>query len=145
MLMSWGAAVKQANLLEQRESSLKERARETGLRIAKEFEDVLAPDYHVALTGSALYGSRPGHTATYKDIDLIIYTGKAGWFDEMKLLMKLQSVGFKFERYGLVGKDYDKADDPFLLPLPRDKKPQEDRRIWVGKYDGMRVDLFLKN
>lgn len=108
------------------------------IALATELEQALAPEYHVGLTGSQLYGSRPGHDATFKDIDLIIYPDGFSWIDNVKLMAKLQTLGFEFKRYALSSEGY-AATQADVLPVPK-----ENTQIWVMDYNGTKVDIQIR-
>jgi hypothetical protein len=102
--------------------------------LATWLEKALAPDCHVGLTGSMLYGSRPGYTATMKDIDIIVYPHGSGYIDTNKLMAKLNALGFVFKRYASE-LEYGK------LGLP---SPKVNTSIWVMEYQGVRVDIQIR-
>lgn len=120
---------------------------EDAINLATVLEQLLAPKYHVGLTGSQLYGSSPGHKATLKDIDLIVYpgTGLHGapvYLDHMTLLLALQEAGLKFVRYA-EQKEYGTykqlVSDTITLPMKN-----ENKMVWVMDYSGTRVDIQLR-
>lgn len=121
------------NWLHAKSSQVSEPQTDTAVSIATALEAVLAPEYHVGLTGSQLYGSRPGHKATFKDIDFIVYPGTKYYLDSMEVLLKLQSFGLKFVRYA--GAEY---------PGDLSGVPKENKRVWVMDYNGQRVDVQLR-
>lgn len=121
-------------------SQVNEPQTDIAISIATQLKAALAPEYHVGLTGSQLYGSRPGHTATFKDIDLIVYPGIGEYFsDDVKLLTKLQAFGLRFLRYA--GAEYPR-DFTGRESLPGSTK--ENKRVWVMDYNGTRVDVQLR-
>lgn len=115
---------------------------EDAINLATTLEGVMAPDYHVGLTGSQLYGSRPGYKASFKDIDLIVYPGINHWLDSMTILLKLQKAGLTFVRYA-DSKNYSMPPVPTLMGTTVQPKT-ENKLVWVMDYNGTRVDVQLR-
>lgn len=114
---------------------------EEAINLCVAVESALAGKYHVGLTGSMLYGSRPGVKATFKDIDLIVYPGEDRGHEPMELLVLLQPVGLKFVRYA------QRTEYGGTLVMGSTGMPpikQENKNIWVMDYNGTRVDVQLR-
>jgi hypothetical protein len=110
------------------------------INLAIRVEQALDGKYHVGITGSQLYGSRPGHEATFKDIDLIVYPGTAGYLDQLPLVLLLQKAGLQFVNYAKHA-DYSGSQLGPLLPIG---SKGENRQCWIMDYEGTRVDVLLK-
>lgn len=113
---------------------------EDAINLATTLENVMAPQFHVGLTGSQLYGGRSGHIASFKDIDIIVYPGTTCYLDLMDILLKLQKAGLTFVRYA----EHREYNAPSSLMLPRAALPVQNKMVWVMDYNGTRVDVQLR-